>query len=77
MNKNDILNSKISFANLVKEMKSFNRDEHAYDKRIKLAVVGSSSIQYLTSILKFTLNLRNIDVEVYEGPYDGVNSCLF
>lgn len=71
-----IINSTISFPQLVKEMNSYNKVEHNYKKSLKIAVIGSSSIQYLTSILKFNLNLRGFEVVVYEGEYDGINASL-
>lgn len=71
-----IINSTLSFPQLVKEMNSYNKEEHSYDKKVRIAVIGSSSIQYLTSILKFNLNLRGFEVSVYEGDYDGINSSL-
>lgn len=74
--KNDILESKLSFAGLIKEMNRYNNEDHAFVSKARVAVIGSASIQYFASILKFILNLRGIDVELYEGPYDGINSCL-
>ena len=73
----EVINSTISFPQLVKEMNSYNKEEHSYEKKVKVAVVGSSSIQYLTSILRFNLNLRGFEVDIYEGEYDGINSNLF
>lgn len=73
----EVINSTISFPQLVKEMNSYNKKEHQYGKKVRVAVIGSSSVQYLTSILKFNLNLRGFEVDMFEGEYDGINSHLF
>lgn len=73
---NELFNNTVSFPNLVKEMRKFNKQQHEYNRQVKIAVIGSSSVQYLTSILKYNLNLRGIDAEMFEGPYDGIRSCL-
>ena len=74
--KNKMLNSNLSFAEIVKEMKKYSKEEHSFDNNIKIAVIGSTSIQYFTSILKYNLNIRGLGVEVYESQYDGINSAL-
>lgn len=71
-----VLDSALSFPALVKEMRKYGKEEHQFDKTVRIAVIGSSSIQYLTAILRYVLNLRGIGVEVFEGPYDGINACL-
>lgn len=73
---NQVINSSISFPVLVKEMRRYSKEGHQYERAVRIAVIGSSSVQYLTSILKFNLNLRGIGVETFEGPYDGINASI-
>lgn len=71
-----VINSSISFPALVKEMRKYSKIEHQYERTVRIAIIGSSSVQYLTSIIKFNLNLRGIGVETFEGPYDGINASI-
>lgn len=71
-----VIDSDISFPNLVKEINAYNKEKHSYERNVRIAVIGSSSVQYIVSILKFNLNLRGYNVEIFESPYDGINSCL-
>ncbi len=47
------------------------KDENAV--RMKLAVLGSYSIQHLVKLLRLFLDRENILADIYEGEYDGIN----
>ena len=43
----------------------------------KIAVLGSSSIQYIVMILRYLLHQDGIDAEFYEGEYNGITMDVF
>lgn len=44
---------------------------------LKIAVIGSTSIQYFTLVLDYILHLAGIDAIFYEGEYDGIAMDVF
>ncbi len=42
-------------------------------EKLKLAVLGSYSIQHLVKLLRLFLDRELINTEIYEGEYDGIN----
>ncbi|MBR4982817.1 MAG: HAD family hydrolase [Lachnospiraceae bacterium] len=42
------------------------------EKDLKIAVLGSYSIQHFVSVLRFLLHEEGIDANIYEGEYDGI-----
>ncbi len=42
-------------------------------EKLKLAVLGSYSIQHLVKLLRLFLDRELINAEIYEGEYDGIN----
>ena len=45
----------------------------AGSRKIKLAVLGSYSVQHLCGVLRLFLDNEGFEVELYEGEYDGIN----
>ncbi len=44
---------------------------------IKIAVLGSASIQHFVMLLKYKLSLEGIVADIYEGEYNGINMDVF
>ena len=42
------------------------------EKDLRVAVLGSYSIQHFVSVLRFLLHEEGIDANIYEGEYDGI-----
>ena len=65
----------IKMANrLIKSPKDYSvalKSENA--EALKLAVLGSFSIQHLTKLLRLFLDNEGINADIYEGEYDGIN----
>lgn len=47
------------------------------EKKIKIAVIGSNSIQYFVMVLRLFLLNYDIDAEIFEGVYNGINMAVF
>lgn len=45
-------------------------DKMKYD--IKVAVIGTTSIQYFVMVLRYLLDVEGIKADIYEGEYDGI-----
>ncbi len=65
----------IKMANrLIKSTKDYSTALKAGDTgTMKLAVLGSFSIQHLTKLLRLFLDNEGINADIYEGEYDGIN----
>lgn len=44
---------------------------------VKIAVLGTSSIQYFVMVLRYLLHKEGIDAEFYEGEYNGITMDVF
>lgn len=44
------------------------------EHRLKIAVLGSVSTQYIVLVLKYLLSIENINAEIYEGEYQSIFS---
>ncbi|MCR4589348.1 MAG: HAD-IIIC family phosphatase [Lachnospiraceae bacterium] len=42
-------------------------------EELKIAVLGTCSIQHFVKLLKLFLDRENVDADIYEGEYDGIN----
>lgn len=71
-----IFNDAISFPSLLKEITKFEKTSHNYSKTIRVAVIGSSSIQYFVKVLRFVLALKGYKAEIFESDYDGISMTL-
>ncbi|MCM1081999.1 MAG: HAD-IIIC family phosphatase [Clostridium sp.] len=58
---------------MMKKARKHNRDVKKYDcVDVKIAVIGSYSIQYFVSLLRYSLYTSGIKADIYEGNYDGI-----
>lgn len=56
-------------------IKSWNKEEHL--DALRVAVLGSASIQHYVMILRYLLHEEGIEAEVYEGEYNGIAMDVF
>lgn len=54
-----------------------NKKKLNCDANVKIAVVGSTSIQYFVMILDYLLYKSGIQSEIYEGEYNGITMDVF
>ena len=57
---------------LLKLARRYAKTYEAGEKDLKVAVLGSYSIQHFVSVLRFLLHEEGIDANIYEGEYDGI-----
>lgn len=57
---------------LLKLARRYGKSYVAGEKDVKIAVLGSYSIQHFVSVLRFLLHEEGIDANIYEGEYDGI-----
>lgn len=63
-------------------LKLANRLEKEYKKKslepsIKIAVVGSISLQHFVKVIRYQLDQKGIISEIYEGEYNGISMDVF
>lgn len=66
--------SELSF--LLKQIRRFEKNLPIFHSP-KIAVIGSSSVQYFVKILRYYLSQQGLNCELYEGEYNGVNMEIF
>lgn len=69
------LNDYISILKLSKIVKK--NPVFLLENKIKIAIIGTSSIQYFVIVLKLFLLKYDINADVFEGQYDGINEAVF
>lgn len=57
---------------LLKLARRYAKSYVAEEKDLRIAVLGSYSIQHFVSVLRFLLHEEGIDANIYEGEYDGI-----
>lgn len=63
----------ITAARKYRKLKKMSPDQ----SNLKIAVIGSASIQYFTMVLDYVLHSEGIDATFYEGEYDGIAMDVF
>lgn len=58
---------------LLKEAKKVKSN---HEETLKLAVLGSDSMQFITSSLPLVMDYLGKNVEIYEAPYNGIQSSI-
>lgn len=67
---------KTELSNFLKQVRKFEKTINN-EQGIKIAVIGSCSIQYFVKILRFYLAEIGIQSTIYEGEYNGINMDVF
>lgn len=67
---------KLELSALLKKVRKSEK-EQKQDGRLKVAVLGSCSIQYFVKILRYYLKEEGITCQIYEGEYGGINMDVF
>lgn len=64
---------------LITEARKFRKQKSKLNlnSELKIAVIGTASIQYFVMMLDFQLHNAGIDVEIYEGEYNGITMDVF
>lgn len=55
--------------------KAWKREEHP--GAVKIAVLGSASIQYFVMVLRYLLQEEGVEADIYEGEYNGIAMDVF
>jgi len=61
----------------IRKARKYKKTKSAVENPLKIAVLGSASIQYFVLILDYLLYENNIHVEIYEGQYNGIAMDVF
>ena len=60
---------------LLKASRRFAKTVSALERTdVRIAIVGTCSVQFFSSALRYVLHERGIEAEIFEGPYDGINA---
>lgn len=66
------------YLSIIKLAKRLKEDESLKKENcIKIAVIGSSSLQYFVMVLRLYLMKYSIFSDIFEGTYDGINLAVF
>lgn len=62
------------FLSIMREIKKNEKNETANDtlRRVKIALLGAGSLQYFAAILKYCLQISEIDADILIGTYKGL-----
>ena len=65
--------------NIITEARKYKKGKNSLHqhKNLRIAVLGTASIQYFVLVLDYLLHLSEIDAEFYEGEYDGITMDVF
>ena len=63
---------------IIKLAQSLNKSRESICKqKVKIAVIGSYSLQYFVMVLKLLLLKYNVYADIYEGEYNGIDMDVF
>lgn len=62
---------------ILKEARKYIKDSKNCKKNIKIAVLGTESVQYFVMVLKYLLSKEGIYADIYEGDYDGITMNVY
>lgn len=65
------------YASLLNIGRKWGKIENFTASKMKIAVIGSASIQLITSVLRALLTKYDIYAEIYEGEYNGIMMDVF
>ncbi len=57
---------------LIKEARRYAKNREQGKENLKVAIIGSFSIQYFTMVFRYLLFKENIIVDIYEGEYNSI-----
>ena len=49
----------------------------SFESQIKIAIIGTCSMQHFVIVLKLLLLKYDINADILEGRYDGINEAVF
>jgi len=61
------------YTNILKLSRKLSKLHLEQSNQLKIAILGSYSIQYFVMVLKLCLLGKGIDASIYEGDYNGIN----
>lgn len=70
----ELLNAAIKHA---RKMKKHKAEPGMGKLQLRIAVLGTCSIQFFVMVLRYLLSLEGIEAEIYEGEYNGINMDVF
>lgn len=67
------------FSSIIKDVRRFTKKykDNDWNPSIRIAVLGTPSLQYFVQMLRFQLNEISIQADIYEGEYNGINMAVF
>lgn len=67
------------FSTIIKDVRRFTKHykDSDWNPQVKIAVLGTPSLQYFVQMLRYQLNEQGIQADIYEGEYNGINMAIF
>ena len=66
-----------NYEEVIKASRRFAKEKTGEKVDVKIAVLGSASIQYFVMILRYMLHCEGVEALIYEGEYNGINMDVF
>ena len=70
----ELLNDSMKYARKLKKNPVTSKDG---SETVRIAVLGSYSIQFFVMVLRYLLYLEDVQTDIYEGEYNGINMDVF
>lgn len=68
---------KLELSNLLKAIRKFEKQSVDNNQGLRIAVIGSTALQYFVKFLKYALHLEGINCSILEGEYDSIRFEVF
>ena len=68
---------KLELSNLLKAIRKFEKESVDDNQGLRIAIIGSTALQYFVKFLKYALHLEGINCSIFEGEYDSIRFEVF
>lgn len=68
---------KLELSNLLNAIRKFEKQSADDNSGVRIAVIGSTALQYFVKFLKYALHLEGIKCSILEGEYDSIRFEVF
>ncbi len=67
------------FSSIIKDVRKFTKKfkEQDWNPTLRIAVLGTPSLQYFVQVLRYQLDEQGIQADIYEGEFNGINMAVF
>lgn len=68
---------KLELSNLLKAIRKFEKESVDDNQGLRIAVIGSTALQYFVKFIKYALHHEGINCSIFEGEYDSIRFEVF